>query len=290
MHSLKDSRRSAVLVAVRAGGGVVRRQRLVRDGHSPHVIAELVRDGTLSRIRRTWVAAADADLLAAQAAARGVLITCVTDARRRGLWVLSPSGLHVAAHVHSATPQLDPGSVVHWRRPLVPRHPDALFDALENTLVNVAMCQPFEAALAVWESALNKRLVDPLVLRGLPLPRRALRLLEQANPFADSGLETFVPMRLAWMRVRIVPQALIAGRRVDFLIGDRLVLQIDGGTHVGAQREQDVRHDAQLLLMGYRVVRVGYHQVVDDWPAVQDVIMRAVAQGFHRRDQARSGR
>jgi very-short-patch-repair endonuclease len=64
-------------------------------------------------------------------------------------------------------------------------------------------------------------------------------------------------------------------------IGERLILQIDGGTHVGAQREQDVRHDADLLLMGYHVIRVGYAQMINDWPGVQDLIMRAVAQRLH---------
>ncbi|HYP73948.1 MAG TPA: DUF559 domain-containing protein, partial [Microbacterium sp.] len=71
------------------------------------------------------------------------------------------------------------------------------------------------------------------------------------------------------------------GHRVDFLIGARLILQIDGGTHVGAQRDSDIRHDAQLMLLGYHVIRVGYDQVVGRWHEVQDLIMRAVAQGLH---------
>lgn len=50
----------------------------------------------------------------------------------------------------------------------------------------------------------------------------------------------------------------------------------------GAQRTEDIRHDAQLKLMGYHVIRVSYHQIVNDWPAVQAVIIRAVAQGLHR--------
>ena len=87
--------------------------------------------------------------------------------------------------------------------------------------------------------------------------------------------------RLLWLRLPIIPQAWIAGRRVDFLVGDRLVLQIDGGHHVGAQREQDIEHDAQLMLMGYHVIRVGYTQVIDRWHTVQDLITRAVAQGLH---------
>ena len=80
----------------------------------------------------------------------------------------------------------------------------------------------------------------------------------------------------------IIPQAWIAGHRVDFLIGDRLVLQIDGGHHVGAQREADIEHDAALMLLGYHVVRVGYWQIIDRWHSVQDMIARAVAQGLHR--------
>ena len=84
-----------------------------------------------------------------------------------------------------------------------------------------------------------------------------------------------------FLGVRIVPQAWISGHRVDFLIGERLVLQIDGATHTGAQRTADIRHDAELMLMGYHVIRVGYAQVVHDWPAVQQLIMHAVAQGLH---------
>lgn len=171
---------------------------------------------------------------------------------------------------------------MHWSKPVVPRHPDCLVDPLENVLVIVAACQPHEAALAIYESALRTGQVDPLVLAGLTLPASARELLEEACPFSDSGLETFVVPRLRWMRLRIVPQAWIAGHHVDFLIGERLVLQVDGGHHVGTQRTSDIRHDARLLVSGYHVIRVGFDQMVNDWPAVQQLIMQAVAQGLHR--------
>ena len=64
---------------------------------------------------------------------------------------------------------------------------------------------------------------------------------------------------------------------------DAPVLQIDGGSHVGAQRDSDNRHDAELRLRGYHVIRVGYRQVVDNWPEVQALVMAAVAAGLHRR-------
>ena len=75
-----------------------------------------------------------------------------------------------------------------------------------------------------------------------------------------------------------------------FLIGERLVLQIDGGHHVGHQRDRDNAHDARLRLMGYHVIRVGYTQMMDDWAAVQESIMQAVARGLHRRRHGRRAR
>ncbi|WP_235511465.1 endonuclease domain-containing protein [Agromyces sp. Root81] len=171
---------------------------------------------------------------------------------------------------------------MHWAKPLVPRHPDALTDPIENVLVLVAQCQPFEAALAVWESALRRGLLDRQALERMPLPTAVRNVLGSALPFSDSGLESFVVPRLAWMKIPLVPQVWIAGHRVDFLIGERLVLQIDGGHHVGEQRESDIEHDAELMLLGYHVIRVGYSQIVDRWQTVQDHIVRAVAQGLHR--------
>ncbi|WP_292858718.1 endonuclease domain-containing protein [Microbacterium sp.] len=163
----------------------------------------------------------------------------------------------------------------------MPRHPDALIDPIENVLGVVADCLEHEQALAIWESALDRRLITLPELRRLPYRGRARNLCDSASPFHGSGLESFVPPRLVWLRLPIVPQVWIVGHRVDFLIGDRLVLQIDGGTHVGAQRDSDIRHDAQLLLLGYHVIRVGYDQVVNRWHEVQDLVMRAVAQGLH---------
>jgi very-short-patch-repair endonuclease len=81
------------------------------------------------------------------------------------------------------------------------------------------------------------------------------------------------------MGLRMLPQAWILDRRVDLLIGERLVIQIDGATHTGAQRTSDIAHDAQLMLRGYHVLRFSYEQVMERWHDVQAVIMEAVAQG-----------
>lgn len=280
MRQDAEARRAALVSAVVAEGGVVRRVRMRGAGHSARDIADAVAAGALRSLRRVWLAAPGADPLLVAAARDGVVLTCVTEAKRRELWVLDAGTAHVAARPHAGRVTAA-GAVVHWHTPLVPRDPDQVHDGLVNTLVQVAICQASDAALAVWESALNKRLIAYETLAALPLPGSARRLLEIATPFSDSGLETLVPPRLRWLGVRIVPQACISGHRVDFLIGERLVLQIDGATHTGAQRTADIRHDAELMLMGYHVIRVGYAQVVHDWPAVQQLVMHAVAQGLH---------
>lgn len=259
---------------------MIRTATLVARGWSRHAIGSAIAAGRLVRVRKGWVAVPDADPALVAAARSGVVLTCVTQASRLGLWVLHDGMPHVAAPPHSGAVRVTRAHV-HWAKPAVPRHPDALEDPIENVLVVAATCQPHERALAIWESALNRSLVDVEALRRLSLPPAARTLLEQAGPWSDSGLESFVPPRLKWMRLPVRPQIWIAGHPVDFLIGERLVLQIDGGTHVGAQRERDIEHDARLALMGYHVIRVGYSQVVHRWHEVQDTIMRAVAQGLH---------
>lgn len=267
--------------AVRAAGGVARSATLIRKGVAKHDIGRATAEGELVRLRRVWVALPDADPFLVSAARDGVILTCVTQAARLGLWTLSDGGVHVAAPPHAGMVSA-PRATVHRHRPVVPRHPDSLEDPIENVLAMVAVCQPHERALAIWDSALHSELADPLALAAYDLSSSARRILGEASAYRDSGLETFVIVRLRFLRLPLVSQVWIAGHRVDLLIGDRLVLQIDGGHHVGRQRASDVEHDARLRLLGYTVIRVTYAQVVDQWPRVLDLILRAVGQGLHR--------
>ncbi|HWT32915.1 MAG TPA: type IV toxin-antitoxin system AbiEi family antitoxin domain-containing protein [Microbacterium sp.] len=284
-----DTQLTLLIADVAKHGGVVRSADAFARGHSQRTIAAAIERGALMRIRRVWIARPGADAHLRAAAAAGVFVSCITEARRLGLWVLEDAkACHVAADAHRGRIAVAPGTIIHRNAPIIPRDRSELVDPVENVLANVAACQPLEAAVATWDSALRKRIVTPEALRRLPFTGAARRVLECANPFVDSGLETLVLYRTSRWPVRVLPQVTIAGRDVDFLFGDRLVLQIDGGHHVGAQRTSDIEHDAQLMLMGYHVIRVGYDQVVHDWPSVQAVLMRAIAQGLHEvRDQRR---
>lgn len=267
---------------VESRGGVVRSARLTDAGIGRRAVEAAVRAGLLLRPRRGWVALPGARPLLVSAARFGVVITCRTQARVLGLWVHDPEGLPHVAVSENRTGHVGAKARIHWGRPLIPRHPDILEDPIENVLANIAECEPFEYALATWESALNKGLVDLASLARLPLRSAARRLLDEATPFADAGLETYLRPRLRWLRIPLWIQTWIHGHRVDALLGERLVLQIDGKHHVGAQRSEDIRHDAELLALGYHVIRISYQQMMYEWPAVQDRIMRAIAQGLHR--------
>ena len=265
-------------------GGVVRSVVVVESGFSRRTVETAQRAGLVTRPRRGWLAAKDAEKTVVTAARLGVVLTCRTQAGLLGLWVHDRSGAPHFAVPHNAAVRIPFEARVHRGRPIVPRHPDSLVDPIENVLAYIAECEPFERALATWESALNRSLVTLEALRGYSWKPAARRVLEHAVPFSDAGLETYLRARLRWLRLSIRVQIWIAGHRVDTLLGDRLVIQIDGAHHVGAQRSEDIRHDAELRLMGYHVMRVSYTQVMFDWPLVQDLIMRAVAQGLHRAD------
>lgn len=263
-------------------GGIARVTALRTAGVSAHALRRAKELGIVKSLRRDWVALRDADPLVAGAVARGVLLSCVSGAQHLGLWVPEKTEPHVVAPPHAARIRVPRGVVVHWSRPVMPRDPDATVDTVANILCLVAQCQPLETALVIWESALNKRLIEIARLRELDLPPLARELLCRARPFADSGLETIFFSRLRWMRIPMLPQAWVHDRRVDILIGERLVIQIDGATHTGLQRTKDIEHDAQLTLRGYQVLRFSYEQIMERWHDVQAVIMEAVAQGRHR--------
>jgi very-short-patch-repair endonuclease len=272
-----------VVDVVRAAGGVVRVAALRAQGFTRRSIEGAVSFGALARPRNGWVADPSADPLLVAAARAGVVLSCETQARRLGLWVRGGDEvLHVAAPPDRRIGVVKDGTRVHWARPLVPRHPDSLVDPIENVLALVAACRPHEESLVVWESALRHGLVAREYLERMPLSTAARGLLEECSPYSDSGLETLIPTRLRFLRLPIRQQVWLAGHRVDFLIGDRLVLQADGGHHVGAQRRSDIEHDARLMLLGYHVIRVDYVQILERWPEVHDMVVRAVAQGLHR--------
>lgn len=224
------------------------------------------------------------------AARAGGRVACLSAARRHGWWI--PPGVDEALHLHM-TPNAVVGAVPegtsvvrHWTRPLIVLPRDRLLESIEDTLAHLANCQPREVALTIWESATRIEKLSPNALRAVRWRTNAARQCAAASDgLSDSGLETIFVQRMRPFGLVLRQQVVLAGRPVDILIGEWLVVQIDGFAHhsSSADRTRDLRHDAELRLRGYTVLRFSYSQVIHDWRAVERTISRAVAAGLHDR-------
>jgi len=253
-------------------GRIAHREDLLRAGFGRDL-------GRLVRVNRAWFRLPDAPVALVAAARLGGRITCVTAAKHRGLALLRPPAtghFWVPEHANAQ----GAGLRLHRRRPLapVPRH--ALVQATPDVLQHVADCLPHEEALVVWESAVRSGVVSVAQLRRLPWRGAARRVMAECGDRSDSLLETLVATRLRAAGIPFVQQARLLGHRVDFLVADRLVVQTDGfAFHRDArQREEDLRHDARLLLEGTPVMRCSYRDVVDEWDASFQRIQTFLAQ------------
>ena len=156
---------------------------------------------------------------------------------------------------------------------------------MRECLVEVLHCQPDEMAFAVIESALAKRLIRDgdvtWLTRTVPSRRSLLRMV---GPLAGSGTESIFRYRMASMGVRMRSQVEIEGvGRVDFLIGDRLIVEIDSHDHHGsrAQRVRDLDRDAVAQVLDYLPLRFDYLQVLSDWDAVASTVFAIIQDRRH---------
>ena len=269
---------------ITAHGGIVHRKQVLDAGISVYRLRAAVARGEVERVRRNWVVTDAAPRVLLQAAQVSGRLTCVSAAVHRGWWVPpgSEDATHIAVKPDARPPQ---GEIkTHWSKPLVPLPADRLVDAIPDILERVANCLPFEQALVVWESAMRVERKHPdAVARIAWRTPAARRLAAVATGQSDSGLETIFVVRLSPWGVRIRQQVSIAGHRVDVLIGDRLVVQLDGFAFHSSptDRQRDLEHDRELVSRGYTVLRFTYRDIVADWPAVERVIADALAQGLH---------
>lgn len=176
------------------------------------------------------------------------------------------------------------GLRVHWSRGPMAVAQGAHSDDVVNVLFHAARCVPLPDALAVWESALRTRLVDAEVLQRIEWRSEApRRLAAEASVLSDSGIETRFLVLMRSIGVAVRQQVALVGHPVDGLIGRRLVVQLDGfAHHQAADRRRDLRHDAELAVRGFTVLRFDYYQVLFRPEEVIRAVATAIAQGLHR--------
>lgn len=268
--------------AVERAGGIVHRQRLLDAGASASRLRAAITDGAVRRVRRYWIADdhPPADLLAAAQA--GGRLACVSAARHHGWWIPSgaPDGLHLHLPAGAHAPS-GGGITAHWRAPLVPRSRYELVESVADTLRHVAGCLPREQALVLWESAVRAHRIPLAELRRTTWHSAAsAELAALATDLSGSRIETIFAHHLRPWGIRLRQQVHLAGHDVDALVGECLVVQLDGFAHhsSSADRTRDLAHDRAPMALGYRVLRFSYAEVVFSWPAVEAAIARALAQ------------
>lgn len=270
-----------------ARGGIVHRSVAEQARWPAGELRRAVAVGGVQVVRRTWLATASAQPDPLAAARAGARVACVSLARERKWWMPDDADprRHLSLLPHARSGNRDPQDVFHWTKPVAPAPAHSLRESIEDALGHIASCLSSESALVVWESAVR---VERLSIEALQqvrwLTRAAAELSFTVTGLSDSGLETIFRVRLGPWGLPLRHQEILAGRPVDFLIGERLVVQVDGHAFhsTAADRGRDVAHDIELRLRGYTVLRFTYAQVLHDWLAVERGIARAVAAGLHR--------
>lgn len=264
--------------------GIVHRLDALDAGATKHGIERAKQSGSVRVVRRNWLVTEACDPQLLFAATRGGRLTCLTIAGRRGWWNLADGFVHLSVPSTSAA-TTEAGLRLHWSATPAPVSTRTLVQPPVNALVHIAECQPFERALAVFESAVRVGDVDLDRLRLMPIrSRRFRRVIDRVSHLSDSGIESIPRIRLARIGIHMSQQVVVDGHRVDGLIGERLILQFDGhAPHQDAsQRSRDLAQDRRLALSGHTVLRFSYQQVMHEWTLVEREISDAIAQGRHQ--------
>ncbi|KDA06434.1 DNA helicase [Microbacterium sp. CH12i] len=262
-------------------------------GFSPSHVRAAIRAGHVRRIRSTWIALEDAPRELFTAATAAGRLTCLSLARRRKWWIPDNEDNQHHLQVGPNAHRLLKDVTFHWAKPLVDRGDRVLEASVEDALAHIAQCLSQEDALSVWESAVKIEHLDLESVRAVHWPDAASRnCANTIRGMSDSGLETIFVVRLSPWGVPIRQQVMLAGHKVDVLIGTHLVVQLDGFAFhsSSADRTRDVAHDAQLRLRGYTVLRFTYAQVIHDWAYVEATVAAAIARGLHLSPAAQARR
>lgn len=260
--------------------GIARGVQLQEYGCSRRVLADAVTLGRISRVRPGVFALPTADPKVVAAAAHGGELTCSDALRERKVWLLADPDDEVHVWVGRAArqhPHPDCECVVH-HSPGTSRVGHA---SVATALIHAYRCLPAEEFFAAYESAWNRRLLTASDRRRIAdeLPRTAQWMLQLARSDAQSGLESLLRFRLHLLGIRIECQVPIAGvGRVDFVVGDRLILEVDGReNHRSAERRHnDLVRDAAASALGFETLRFDYALVVHDWGQVVPAILAAI--------------
>lgn len=268
--------------------GVLSRAQILAAGGTDRTIRLAVAAGMIRRLRTGWYAWPTADPDVTRAVLAGGVASCVTALARLGVWVPADGRVHLRRSRRLRGRRVAAGlAACDLTRGRSPQTVDAV-DGVLDALAAAADCLTSDMLTVVIDSALHLGLttVEELEEMWAYAPRAVRRALAAADGVAESGTETLVRLRLLRLGLAIEPQVRVGRRRVDFLLGRCLVIEVDSKAwHLDPEAyERDRERDRQLAALGYHVIRLTYRQVMEDWPSVEADILAIVGRGDHLRE------
>ena len=269
---------------------VTRRQLL--DVVSPVELRRLVRAEALTPIRHGWFAGPHPQPAVLRAVRAGGALGCVSALALHGVWKVPGSTLHVRRSQDLAGRPVPSGIRECHPRPRVATA-DRSVDPLPLALATALRCVSPETAVQLMDSALHRGLLDAAELTTIVIgaPPACHVLLDRVDGSAESGTETLVRVRLRARHVKLRTQVQILDiGRVDLLIGDRFVIEVDSRSHHTSEQAYaaDRHRDRRLAASGYLVVRLTYEDVMSGWEEVEPDILAIIRSGQHRWPRRRS--
>lgn len=244
-------------------------------------IRRALEGGALARVRRGWYCVPSAPPEVVTAGRVGGRLTCLAALRMHGAWILDIDAAHVRV-ADGVSVIHQPGIRIHWTSERV----GPGLDSVEEALTAAVACVDFRALVVVADSLANRGILTPVRLQAvLGITPRGRRVLAVHDPKAESGIETLVRLALRRHRIRARSQVVIPGvGRVDFLIGDRLVIEADGYDWHGGREEfeRDRERDRELVRRGYIVIRASYRQVTTNLDEVINSALDVIRRREHR--------
>ena len=275
--------------------GVISTGHLTRAGLTKHAIAQAVSKGILLRMRKGMYCAIDRPLSQLSIARMaGSNLTCISALEHYGLWIPKRAeGAHFRMSrkrmadwaASTVRKQFAPLSVAHVAHAAPP--PSGAIDSAAVAILTSAQCLERDDLVATIESTMRRGMTYEQALaigpHGNARLREALRLVDPELK-SESGLETLVRLRLAARRLAVRQQAWVCGWPVDFLIGDRLIIEVDGFAYHSspADYERDRRKDRTLHANGYIVLRFTSRDIMERWEACEREILEFVKLRKHR--------
>lgn len=213
------------------------------------------------QVRRGWYASQSADPQVVRAVSSGGVLGCVSALRFYRVWV-PDSALHVrySSRARRSRPGIRSCHPYRQDPPVI-----CAVDPMDIAVASAANCLAAEGLVVVLDSMLNKRMIEMADARAIVAASRFahMSLADRCDWRSESGTETIIRLRLRALGIHLRTQVVIAGvGRVDFLVGDRLIIEADSREHHLPKYQADRTRDRVAVGLGFLVIRLTYEDVI----------------------------